>query len=64
MHHLDDHTLGKADCDSITNPWLPAYQTRKMLSEPAPRVLPRGIEPLASSLKNWCLSPTETPGAL
>ena len=35
----------------------------KTLSEPAPRVLPRGIEPPTSIFKGWRLSPTETPGA-
>ncbi len=46
-HHLDDHTLGKADRDSVTDPWLPAMSdTEKTMSGPAPRVLPRGIDPL------------------
>ncbi len=55
--------LGKADHDSVTDPWLPAMSDTENPVRASPRVLPRGIEPLASSLKNWRLSPTETPGA-
>ena len=57
------HAWGKPAVTASRIRGCPLCQTRKTLSGPAPRVLPRGIEPLASSLKNWRLSPTETPGA-